>query len=97
VNFQKHEKYRRQEIWEIVKGLDEKISRNFQQSGYERIDDNLFAFVNIITPAGEMRSGKTSSRGTVATRVCSRAYSAARMVGAFNGLHPRRSSGTFPF
>ena len=47
MNFQKHEKYRRQEVWEIVKGLDEKISRNFQQSGYERIDDNLFAFVNI--------------------------------------------------
>ena len=47
MNFQKHEKYRRQEIWEIIKGLDEKISRNFQQSGYERIDDDLFAFVNI--------------------------------------------------
>lgn len=45
--FHKYKKYRRQEIWETVKGKDEKITRNFQQSGYERIDDNLFAFVNI--------------------------------------------------
>jgi hypothetical protein len=29
------------------KGLDEKISRDFQQLGYKRIDDDLFAFVNI--------------------------------------------------
>jgi predicted HNH restriction endonuclease len=47
LQFHKHEKYRRHEIWELVKGKGEKISRNFQQSGYERIDDNLFAFVNI--------------------------------------------------
>ncbi|WP_062628216.1 HNH endonuclease [Falsihalocynthiibacter arcticus] len=47
MQFQKKEQYRRQEIWELVKGKEEKISRNFQQSGYERIDDNLFAFVNI--------------------------------------------------
>jgi len=45
--FVKNQKYRRQEIWETVKGKDEKISRNFQQSGYERIDENLFAFINI--------------------------------------------------
>ncbi len=37
--FTKHEKYRRQEIWEMVKGKDQRMSRNFQQSGYERIDE----------------------------------------------------------
>ena len=45
--FTKHEKYRRQEIWEMVKGKDQRMSRNFQQSGYERIDEDLFAFINI--------------------------------------------------
>lgn len=47
LHFHKYEKYSRREIWELLKGKNEKISRNFQQSGYERIDDNLFAFVNI--------------------------------------------------
>ena len=45
--FVKHQKYRRQEIWEAVKGKDEKVSRNFHQSGYERINEDLFAFINI--------------------------------------------------
>ncbi|MDO6456778.1 HNH endonuclease [Celeribacter halophilus] len=47
MQFQKNRQYRRQEIWELVKGNGEKITRNFQQSGYERIGDDLFAFVNI--------------------------------------------------
>ena len=46
-SFTKHRKYRRQEIWEIVKGSAEKMSLNFQQSGYERINEDLFAFINI--------------------------------------------------
>lgn len=46
-NFIKNEKYRRQEIWNIVKGSDEKMTLNFQQSGYERINEDLFAFANI--------------------------------------------------
>jgi len=46
-SFTKHRKYRRQEIWEIVKGSGEKMSLNFQQSGYERINEDLFAFINI--------------------------------------------------
>ena len=46
-NFVKHQKYRRQEVWETVKGNNEKMSRNFQQSGYERINEDLFAFINI--------------------------------------------------
>ena len=29
------------------KGKGEKMSRNFQQSGYEVIDEDLFAFINI--------------------------------------------------
>lgn len=45
--FVKHQKYRRQEVWETVKGSNEKMSRNFHQSGYERIDEDLFAFINI--------------------------------------------------
>jgi hypothetical protein len=45
--FIKNHKYRRQEIWEIVKGKGEKMSLNFQQSGYERINEDLFAFINI--------------------------------------------------
>ena len=45
--FVKHQKYRRLEIWEAVKGKDEKMSRNFHQSGYERINEDLFAFINI--------------------------------------------------
>tara|TARA_B100000989_G_scaffold187189_1_gene140822 strand:- start:1194 stop:2021 length:828 start_codon:yes stop_codon:yes gene_type:complete len=45
--FVKHQKYRRLEIWEVVKGKDEKMSRNFHQSGYERINEDLFAFINI--------------------------------------------------
>jgi len=46
-NFVKHQKYRRQDIWKTVKGNNEKMSRNFQQSGYERINEDLFAFINI--------------------------------------------------
>jgi len=46
-HFVKNNKYRRQEIWEAVKGTGEKMSRNFHQSGYERIDEDLFAFINI--------------------------------------------------
>ena len=46
-HFTKHNKYRRQEIWEKVKGKNVKMSRNFQQTGYERIDEDLFAFINI--------------------------------------------------
>ena len=46
-SFTKHRKYRRQEIWEIVKGSGEKMTLNFQQSGYERINEDLFAFINI--------------------------------------------------
>ena len=39
--FVKHQKYRRLEIWEAVKGKDEKMSRNFHQSGYKRINEDL--------------------------------------------------------
>lgn len=46
-NFVKNQKYRRQEVWETVKGKNEKMSRNFHQSGYERINEDLFAFINI--------------------------------------------------
>lgn len=46
-DFIKHKTYRRQEIWNAVVGEDQRMSRNFQQSGYERIDDELFAFINI--------------------------------------------------
>ena len=45
--FQKHAKYSRKEIWETVQGKEKKMTRNFQQSGYERIDEDLFAFINI--------------------------------------------------
>ena len=46
-NFVKKQKYRRQEIWETVVGKDKRMSRNFNQSGYERINEDLFAFINI--------------------------------------------------
>ena len=46
-NFEKHKMYRRQQIWEAVVGKDQRMTRNFQQSGYERLDDELFAFINI--------------------------------------------------
>lgn len=45
--FIKQKKYRRQEVWEIVKGKQTKMSLNFNRSGYERIDEDLFAFINI--------------------------------------------------
>ena len=38
--FVKHQKYRRQEVWKTVKGSNEKMSRNFHQSGYERINED---------------------------------------------------------
>lgn len=47
MKFQKHKEYSRQDVWDIVKGRGESMNRGFQQSGYGRIDDNLFAFVNI--------------------------------------------------
>ena len=47
IEFTKHQKYRRQQVWEVVKGKGEKMSRNFQRSGYEVIDEDLFAFINI--------------------------------------------------
>ena len=34
-------------MWEKVIGKTKTISRNFQQSGYERINEDLFAFINI--------------------------------------------------
>jgi hypothetical protein len=43
----KNEKYRRQDVWRLVKDNDEKMTLNFQQSGYERINEDLFAFINI--------------------------------------------------
>ena len=43
----KHEKYTRREIWGLVKGKNSPMTRNFQQSGYERINEDLFAFINI--------------------------------------------------
>ena len=46
-NFVKKQKYRRQEVWEKVVGKTKTISRNFQQSEYERINEELFAFINI--------------------------------------------------
>ena len=46
-NFVKKQKYRRQEVWETVVGKTKTISRNFQQSGYERINEDLFAFINM--------------------------------------------------
>ena len=46
-NFVKKEKYRRQDVWEKVVGKSKKMSRNFQQSGYEKINEDLFAFINI--------------------------------------------------
>lgn len=45
--FTKLNQYTRQDIWKLVKGNEVKMSRNFQQSGYERIDEDLFAFINI--------------------------------------------------
>ena len=45
--FIKQKKYRRQEVWQIVKGKQTKMSLNFNRSGYERIDEDLFAFINI--------------------------------------------------
>ena len=45
--FVKNQIYRRQEIWKNLKGNNERMSRNFQQTGYERIDEDLFAFINI--------------------------------------------------
>ena len=45
--FVKQNQYTRHQIWKTVKGEDEKMSRNFQQSGYERINEDLFAFINI--------------------------------------------------
>lgn len=47
LNFEKHKEYKRQEIWNLVKGKGSKMSYAFQRSGYERIDENLFAFINI--------------------------------------------------
>lgn len=46
-NFIKRQQYRRQEIWETVQGKNKKMSRNFHQSGYERINEDLFGFINI--------------------------------------------------
>jgi len=45
--FNKNQTYRRQEIWNHVTGGNKKMTRNFQQSGYERIGEDLFAFINI--------------------------------------------------
>ena len=45
--FEKKKQYRRQDVWNLVTGKDHQITRNFQQSGYERIDEDLFAFINI--------------------------------------------------
>ena len=45
--FKKYQNYKRKDIWDIIKGNKEKMALNFQQSGYERIDENLFAFINI--------------------------------------------------
>ena len=46
-NFKKYQNYKRKDIWDIIKGNKEKMTLNFQQSGYERIDENLFVFINI--------------------------------------------------
>jgi len=43
----KNEKYTRQDVWNLVTGGKTSITRNFQQSGYERINEDLFAFINI--------------------------------------------------
>lgn len=45
--FVKHETYSRQQIWTAVTGSKDGMTRNFQQSGYERINEDLFAFINI--------------------------------------------------
>ena len=45
--FIKQQKYSRQEVWEAVKGKKTKMSLNFNRSGYERINEDLFAFINI--------------------------------------------------
>ena len=45
--FVKQNQYTRQQIWKTVKGGDVKMTLNFQQSGYERINEDLFAFINI--------------------------------------------------
>ena len=39
--FVKQNQYTRQQIWKTVKGGDEKMTLNFQQSGYERINEDL--------------------------------------------------------
>ena len=46
-NFIKNQKYRRQEVFKTVKGDNTIMSQNFDQSGYERINEDLFAFINI--------------------------------------------------
>lgn len=45
--FEKHQLYTRQQIWTNVTGNKDGMTRNFQQSGYERINEDLFAFINI--------------------------------------------------
>ena len=45
--FVKRKQYSRQDIWTVVTGGKAPMTRNFQQSGYERINEDLFAFINI--------------------------------------------------
>lgn len=45
--FEKQTKYTRIEIHEIVKGPNAKSNFDFDRTGYGRIDEDLFAFINI--------------------------------------------------
>ena len=59
--FNKNQTYRRQEIWNHVTGGNKKMTRNFQQSGYERIGEDLFAFINI---------GSKGKAGKIKPNIC---------------------------
>ena len=45
-NFKVGSNYTRAEIYKIVTGKTGKMPFNFQQTGYDRIDDSVFAFIN---------------------------------------------------
>ena len=46
-NFKKKSKYSRQEVWKEATGRDEKPDFSIDRTGYGRIDNNLFIFMNI--------------------------------------------------
>lgn len=60
MNFERDTKYTRREVYKIATGK-EKMPFDFQQTGYGTVDNNVFAFINIVIKVTQIEFFQTNT------------------------------------